>query len=184
MTVTLKNIKKSYGDRIIFDNFNREIVFDKPIVLMGESGVGKTTLARMIAGLEKPNFGEISGVPEAVSFMFQEDRLLPWLSARENIEYVSDKEAADYYLEKVLLGGEKDTPVADLSGGMKRRVALARALAYKSELVILDEPFKGLDFELKKKMTALISEEKRHFLIITHEEEDAALLGAKVINIQ
>lgn len=184
MTVTLKNIKKSYGDRIIFDNFNREIVFDKPVVLMGESGVGKTTLARMIAGLEKPDFGEISGVPEAVSFMFQEDRLLPWLSARENVEYVSDKETADFYLEKVLLGGEKDTPVSDLSGGMKRRVALARALAYKSELVILDEPFKGLDFELKKKMTALISEEERHFLIITHEEEDAALLGAKVINIQ
>ena len=74
--------------------------------------------------------------------------------------------------------------MADLSGGMKRRVALARALAYKSELVILDEPFKGLDFELKKKMTALISEEKRRFLIITHEKEDAALLGAKVINIQ
>ena len=184
MTVTLKNIKKSYGDRIIFDNFNRGIVVDKPVVLMGESGVGKTTLARMIAGLEKPDFGEITGVPEAVSFMFQEDRLLPWLSAKENVEYVSDKEAADYYLEKVLLGGEKDTPVADLSGGMKRRVALARALAYKSELVILDEPFKGLDFELKKKMTALISEEKRRFLIITHEEEDAALLGAKVINIQ
>jgi len=67
---------------------------------------------------------------------------------------------------------------------MKRRVALARALAYKSELVILDEPFKGLDFELKKKMVALILEEKRHFLIITHEAEDAALLGAKVINIQ
>ncbi len=184
MTVTLKNIKKSYGDRIIFDNLNREIVFDKPVALMGESGVGKTTLARMIAGLEKPDFGEILGVPEAVSFMFQEDRLLPWLSARENVEYVSDKETADYYLEKVLLGGEKDTPVSDLSGGMKRRVALARALAYKSELVILDEPFKGLDFELKKKMTALISEEKRHFLIITHEAEDAALLGAKVINIQ
>ena len=151
---------------------------------MGESGVGKTTLARMIAGLEKPDFGEISGVPEAVSFMFQEDRLLPWFSARENVEYVSDKETADYYLEKVLLGGEKDTPVSDLSGGMKRRVALARALAYKSELVILDEPFKGLDFELKKKMTALILEEKRRFLIITHEVEDAALLGAKVINIQ
>lgn len=184
MTVTLKNIKKSYGDKIIFDNLNREIVFDKPIVLMGESGVGKTTLARMIAGLEKSDFGEISGVPEAVSFMFQEDRLLPWFSARENVEYVSDKETADYYLEKVLLGGEKDTPVSDLSGGMKRRVALARALAYKSELVILDEPFKGLDFELKKKMTVLISEEKRRFLIITHEAEDAALLGAKVINIQ
>ena len=99
MTVTLKNIKKSYGDRIIFDNFNREIVFDKPVVLMGESGVGKTTLARMIAGLEKSDFGEISGVPEAVSFMFQEDRLLPWFSARENVEYVSDGKAADYYLE-------------------------------------------------------------------------------------
>ena len=67
---------------------------------------------------------------------------------------------------------------------MKRRVALARALAYKSELVILDEPFKGLDIELKKKMIALILEEKRHFLIITHEGEDAVLLGANVINIQ
>ena len=184
MTVTLKNIKKSYGDRIIFDNFNCEIVFDKPVVLMGESGVGKTTLARMIAGLEKPDFGEILGVPEAVSFMFQEDRLLPWLSARENVEYVSDGKTADYYLERVLLCGEKDTLVSELSGGMKRRVALARALAYKSELVILDEPFKGLDIELKKKMIALILEEKRHFLIITHEAEDAVLLGANVINIQ
>ena len=80
--------------------------------------------------------------------------------------------------------GEKDTLVSELSGGMKRRVALARALAYKSELVILDEPFKGLDIELKKKMIALILEEKRQFLIITHEAEDAVLLGANVINIQ
>jgi len=186
MTVTLKNISKSYGDKTVFDGYSREICLDRPAVLMGESGVGKTTLVRMIAGLEKPDSGEISGVPEAVSFMFQEDRLLPWFSARENVAYVSDYKTADRYLDSVLLGGEKDTPVSDLSGGMKRRVALARALAYKSELVILDEPFKGLDAELKSKIIALIlkESEKRCFLTVTHEKEDAILLNANIINIR
>lgn len=185
MTVTLKNIKKTYGDKIVFDGFSREIDLDRPTVIMGESGAGKTTLVRMIAGLERPDFGEISGVPEAVSFMFQEDRLLPWLTARENVAYVSDALTADRYLDSVFLGDEKDTPVLRLSGGMKRRVALARALAYNSGLVILDEPFKGLDADLKRKIISLIlkESEKRCFLAVTHEKEDAILLNANIINI-
>ncbi len=185
MTVTLKNIKKTYGDKIVFDGFNCEIDLDRPTVIMGESGAGKTTLVRMIARLESPDSGEISGVPEAVSFMFQEDRLLPWFTARENVAYVSDALTADRYLDSVFLGDEKDTPVLRLSGGMKRRVALARALAYNSELVILDEPFKGLDADLKRKIISLIlkESEKRRFLAVTNEKEDAILLNANIINI-
>ena len=184
MKIQINNLCKKYGKKVIFDNFSASVDFDGILMVKGKSGLGKTTLIKMLAGLEKPNSGEISVPAEKISFMFQEDRLLPWFSAKENIEYVSDGKAADYYLERVLLCGEKDTLVSELSGGMKRRVALARALAYKSELVILDEPFKGLDIELKKKMIALILEEKRQFLIITHEAEDAVLLGANVINIQ
>lgn len=186
MTVIMENIKKSYGDKIVFDGFSSEIALDRPAVLMGESGIGKTTLVRMIAGLEKPDSGKIIGVPKTVSFMFQEDRLLPWFTARQNVEYVSDKRTAEIYLDSVFLSDELDTPVSRLSGGMKRRVALARALAYKSELVILDEPFKGLDAELKGKIIGLIlsESEKRHFLAVTHEKEDAILLNANIINIR
>lgn len=184
-TVSISKLKKSYGEKIVADGFSIELPIDGVTVLTGESGCGKTTLLRLIAGLEKPDCGEITGVPEKISFMFQEDRLLEWYSAYENIKYVSDKETAEKYLEKVFLTDDRDTPASSLSGGMKRRVALARTLAYESGLVILDEPFKGMDYELKIKMIELVLNESKNrpFIVVVHESEEAKLLGGIHIHL-
>ncbi len=185
MKITLEAVSKKFADKKVIDNFSAELDFERPIALMGKSGAGKTTLARIIAGIEQADSGSVFGVPDKISFVFQEDRLIPWLSAEKNISFVSDDETAKYYLEKVFLTAEKDTPVSELSGGMKRRIALARAFAYKSDLVILDEAFKGLDRKLEKEMLELVSYEakKRPLILITHDIEQANYLGAKIIYV-
>ncbi len=180
--ISIKNLSKSYADKSVIKDFSFDLDISDINVFMGNSGCGKTTLLRLIAGLEKPDSGKITGVPDNISFMFQEDRLLEWLSAEENIRIVSDTDRAKEYLKKVCLDGEAETRACELSGGMKRRVALARALAHDSGLVILDEPFKGLDTELKQKMLSLVKEEseKRAVIAVVHEAEEAEALSGKI----
>lgn len=116
---------------------------------------GKTTLLRLIAGLIRPDAGEITGVPDRPSFLFQEDRLIPWLTARGNVRAVlppSGGAQADRLLREVGLDADADSYPDALSGGMRRRVALARALAYGGGILLLDEPFKGLDPELMERL--------------------------------
>ncbi len=182
--IKIENLSKSFESKSVFQGFSLDIELDGITVIMGESGCGKTTLLRIIAGLEKYN-GTVSGVPESISFMFQEDRLLEWYSALENVSLVSNAETAEKYLEKVELAKDINTQVSQLSGGMKRRVALARALAYNSQLVILDEPFKGMDIELKQKMMALVKEESktRPFIVVAHEPDEADFLADNLIRL-
>lgn len=183
--IIIKSLSKSYDGKTVFNNLNINIPLEGITLLTGESGKGKTTLLRIIAGLETADSGEISNTPEKISFMFQEDRLIEWLSAEDNISIVSDKEKADKYLKEVELYNDKDKIAKELSGGMKRRVALARALAFDSNLVILDEAFKGMDTTLKQKMMDLVIKEskKRPFIIVVHEPEEASYLSKKIIKI-
>ena len=173
-SIVIENLSKSFDKKLVFDKLSLNIELNGITVIMGESGCGKTTLLRIIAGLEKYDGGSVLGAPEKISFMFQEDRLL-----------VSDGETAEKYLEKVELADDKNTLASELSGGMKRRVALARALAYNSELVILDEPFKGMDAELKQKMMELVKAESktRPFIIVAHEPDEAEFLADSLINL-
>ncbi len=181
--ISIKNISKSYGEKTVISDFSLDLDISDINVFMGNSGCGKTTLLRLIVGLEKPDSGEITGVPDNISFMFQEDRLLEGISAEENIRIVSNAERAEEYLKKVCLGDEAETRVSKLSGGMKRRVALARALAHDSPLVVLDEPFKGLDACLKQKMLSLVKEEskKRAVIAVVHEAREAEFLSGKTL---
>ena len=118
------------------------------VVVCGESGCGKTTLLRLILGLETPDGGEIAGVPARRAAVFQEDRLCPQLTALENVLLISgrkkEREARDM-LARLGLGESLAVPAAELSGGMRRRCALARALCAEFDLLVFDEPFKGLD---------------------------------------
>ncbi len=184
--IEIDSLSFSYGRTPVFRDFSLEIP-GPAAVLMGPSGCGKTTLLRLIAGLLKPDAGAIRGAEGPASFLFQEDRLLPWFSAEENVAAVLPKGKrgeAGRWLEKVELPGESfDALPSALSGGQQRRVAIARALAYGEGLLILDEPFKGLDAELTKRMIALILEQKRPLLVSTHSLEDARLLGGAILTL-
>ncbi|MCY6484168.1 ABC transporter ATP-binding protein [Clostridium aestuarii] len=190
--VKLINVCKSFEGQKIFDNLNIEFMKNKISIILGPSGCGKTTLLNIISGIEKADTGKIIFSDNNISYIFQEDRLIPWLTAYENIafvlkSYMEKKEMDDIinkYLVMVKLKEHKDKLPAKLSGGMKRRVALARAFAHKNRLLLMDEPFKGLDFELKKSIIEeflqIWSEDKRTVIIVTHDIEEAKLLGDKI----
>ncbi len=183
--IIIDKLSKSYGNKTVFKELSLSVSLEGITVIMGESGCGKTTLLRILAGLEKSDSGTVTGVPEKISFMFQEDRLLEWYSAFENVKLVSDETDAEKYLDAVELANDKNTAVSQLSGGMKRRVALARALAYSSQLVILDEPFKGMDIELKQNMMELVKKESasRAFIVVAHEPQEAEFLADRLIKL-
>lgn len=193
--VQLLNICKNYSGKPVFHNFNFSFVENKITVILGPSGCGKTTLLNIISGLEKPDKGKVILKHEDVSYIFQEDTLIPWLTVYENMAFVlksnlnkcdMDK-IIDKYLSLVKLKEYKDRLPKTLSGGMKRRVAIARALAYDSKILIMDEPFKGLHEELKKEiMDGILKEQKKNkktIILVTHIIEEAEYFGDYIYKI-
>lgn len=180
--IEINNLSKSFRQKLIIDNLSVEFYESQITCLISPSGAGKTTLFRILLGLEKQYEGEVKS-DGVISVTFQEDRLFDWLSARQNIELVSDKKKAQELLERVKLIDEADKYPSQLSGGMCRRVALARCLAFKSDIILLDEPFKGLDTELKGSMYDLICEhtESRTVIMTTHDVAEAATIADRVI---
>lgn len=157
------------------------------LCLMGPSGEGKTTLLRLLLGLEKPRKGKIlrrEGL--RCSTVFQEDRLLPWLTVAENAALFSDGETARQLLEELGLADSMEQRPEELSGGMKRRVALARALACPFDLLVLDEALTGLDGENRTRCLALIDRVlgRRTLVLATHNREEAEALGAKIMKLE
>ncbi|MDS1002756.1 ATP-binding cassette domain-containing protein [Clostridium sporogenes] len=183
------NAYKSYGDKIIFKDLNLNFEKNKITAILAPSGYGKTTLLNIIAGLDKLDSGNFIMKSQSISYMFQEDRLLPWLTVYENIAFVLKSNTFKYemeniidkYLELVKLKEYKDYTLDKLSGGMKRRVALARAFAYKSEVLIMDEPFKGIDLALKKEIISIFlklwEKDKKTGIVVTHDINEAKLLA-------
>ena len=157
---------------------------------MAPSGSGKTTLFRVLLGLEHADSGEIRGIsPGRISMMFQEDRLCETLTPVENVALVLPAETrrADVaaLLAEILPTDCLWQPAMELSGGMRRRVSLARAVAFSSDLIVLDEPFTGLDQATKEKVIAFVLRHRagRTLLVATHGEDDARLLGAERVNL-
>ena len=159
------------------------------MIFYGPSGVGKTTLLRLILGLEKPDSGKITGVPGKKSAVFQESRLIPELTIRGNLRLVLGNRFPETEITAMLtrldLTDCLDTPAANLSGGQQRRSALARALLYGGELLVLDEPFTGLDEDNRRKALDTIRAYPKEaiVLLVTHSREDAEALGAEIIEI-
>lgn len=183
MNIVFQNVTKCFGEKQVFSDFSHTFQLEGITALMGASGCGKTTLLRMLGGLDVPQSGEILGVPQRVTFLFQEDRLLPWSSILENIALVSDRAVAEKRLCEVGLGAELHAMPRELSGGMRRRAALARALAHESELLLLDEPFAGLDEARCKEMLFLLQAEsaRRPILLVTHDRSLAEAIHAPVL---
>ncbi len=185
MNIVLEQVSKSFGEKQVFSNFSYAFQLEGITAIMGASGCGKTTLLRLLCGLEQPDSGVISGVPKQFTFLFQENRLLPWATALENVALVSNTQTAKAVLQKVGLAKELHEKPAALSGGMQRRVAFARALAHQSPVLFLDEPFKGLDASLCAEMIGLLLQEseKRPILFVTHSETEANTAHAAVLHL-
>lgn len=182
--LNLDKVSFSYGKKEVLKDFSLTVPDGKCVVLGAESGRGKTTVLRLLSRLEKPNNGSVTA-PEKISVVFQEDRLAENLNVLNNVMLCIDetrKDTAIKLLSEAGLGEVIYSKIKTLSGGMKRRVAIVRAVAYSGDALLLDEPFNGLDYETKKTMANMI---KREFLdknkpvfLISHVSEDAELLGA------
>jgi len=180
--IQIRDLTFSYGGQKIFDGFSADFS-DGITCIRGASGKGKTTLLRMISGLEKGYSGSICGVPQRISFMFQEDRLVPWLTAKENVTLVNDgkcRYTADEALSMAELSEYADKRPSQLSGGQQRRVSLARSIMYSPGLLLLDEPFKGFDPELTVRMAELVKSLKIPVIAIVHTDIESNLLGGEV----
>lgn len=183
--ICLDRVSMAFGEKTIFTDLSLSFASPGQYALLGPSGRGKTTLLRLIAGLEKPVSGSISVPQDArISFCFQEDRLLPWKTVLENVALAcGDAETAKRWIARVGLSGEENSYPASLSGGMKRRASLARALAYDAPILLMDEPFRALDDATHAKMLTLVREAAKDKLLIlvTHDEADAC--GMQTIRI-
>lgn len=185
--IEIKNISKAFGQNQVLDNISFTVNKGEALALTGASGAGKTTLMRIIAGLESPDSGEII-MPQGIrkTYVFQENRLLENRSVLENILSVApDKKRALYFLERCKLLDDADKKAGKLSGGMKRRLAIARALAYGGDVYFLDEPLRELDDETLKAVAELIKEEikGKTAILITHEAATLEFLSDRKFNI-
>lgn len=186
----VKNITKSFGNTVVLDGFSYK--FEREVYVLSEpSGAGKTTLLRILCGLEVADSGTVSKSPQAKTvMMFQEDRLLENLSVRANImlaiqahsqkQKQNARERITEALCAVGLEGTENKPVSELSGGQKRRVALLRTLFANADILLFDEPLKGLDEALKQQVIGFIKPfvESKIVIWVTHTPEEVKLLGS------
>lgn len=186
----IKNLTFSYGDKSVFDNLNLNIEDNKTTCVLGVSGCGKTTLLNCIGGLLKYQ-GEINNLPEKISYVFQEPNLISSLTVRGNLEYVLgdfDKTQRNVLIKEALKHVELEEYIdkypKEMSGGQKSRVALSRAFVYPSSMILMDEPFTGLDIALKSRIITLFNnlllKQPKTVIYVTHSIDEALLLADNV----
>lgn len=184
MDIVLSNITLCFGDKRVFSDFSAVFGQGSITCVMGSSGIGKTSLLNILMGLLKPDSGTVSGVPARFSTVFQEDRLCECCGARRNLKLAGCVGDIDSALKE--LGIEETCKAVSMfSGGMKRRVSLARAMLTPGDAVFLDEPFKGLDEQTKLTAIRFIKRyiNGRTLIIVTHEEADAAAFESQILRI-
>ena len=183
MAVEIRNLCKAFGAHKVLEDFCATLPESGVVEVCGRSGAGKTTLFRILLGLETADSGEIAGLEGwRLGAVFQEDRLLPHRSAVDNVRFVCGASEAEIlgHLEQVGLGAQAGQRVCDYSGGMRRRAAIVRAVLYPCRALLLDEPFKGLDEETRAQVIAYLKKycEGRLVLLATHDEGEARAMGA------
>jgi len=204
MKIEINNLCKSFNGKFIFDKFNLRLNSEKINCIIGESGGGKSTLLNILSGLLKADSGDIIGIEEGdTSYVFQEDRLVNWLTVKENMElFIYDyykKEEVDSKLKEIFtllhIQELENKYPEKLSGGMKQRVNIARALLKPSKLILMDEPFKSLDYKTKYSIMAelkdIFKNENRMVIFVTHDIDEAIymegniyILGGNPFNIK
>ena len=189
MSTMMQGIYKSYDGKPVLQNVTLKIGAGVTC-LMGASGRGKTTLLRILLGLEQPDAGQILDAPARFAVLFQEDRLVESLTVRMNLKTALGKDYDEAQAESCLcaLGLQNALPltVSTLSGGMKRRVALARALLFDAPMLVLDEPFKGLDEDSRDLAVAAVRKQAqmRPVLMVTHDAHECELLGGREVHLE
>ena len=191
MAIKLINMSKKYDTKTVLKQINYDIEEGATTCIMGPSGCGKTTLLRMMMGLETPDSGEMAGLEGLKkSAVFQEDRLCENLTVARNIKIATHQPLALPHLldalQKVNLPPNcLKQPVYQLSGGQKRRVAILRALMTDYDILLLDEPFKGLDLETKKQVIQYVKEATvgKTVILVTHDEMECQLISDKDVTI-
>lgn len=182
------HLKKSYGSLEVYGDFSLTLKEGETLAVMGNSGAGKSTLLHIVAGLLEADGGEIRGLPERVSYVFQDDRLVPHFTVLENLSLVADIARAEAALEEAgLIAFAKQYP-SRLSAGMSRRVAILRAFLYDAPLILMDEPFRNLDLALKYRLMDFYAELKakspKSALFVTHDIKEAAYLADRTAVIE
>lgn len=192
MSIKLINIEKNFGNKKIYDKFSLTFEEGKINCILGKSGCGKSTLLNIIANLEEINSGEIIGVPEKIAYVFQEDRLIEWNSIYTNMElpllkfYTKDEreEKIKGILREVELEDYINSYPKELSGGMRQRANIARALLYNGKLLLMDEPFKSLDKSSKENIIKIFKknhlEKNNTVIMVTHDINEALSLGDNI----
>ena len=189
----IKDLSFSYGKKQIFQNFSFQLNDGEIVAIMGASGCGKSTLLQLIAGLLHPSQGKIETDLKRVSYAFQEPRLFPWLTVKENLKEILPPKQEN--AEQRILDALNMVELADsinlypdaLSGGMKSRVSLARALAFEADLLLLDEPFAALDEALRLRLGERIRHKIKSrgtsAILVTHHPEDAERIADRIITL-
>ena len=179
-----KELTVSFGDKAVLDRFSLQIPDRGVTALSGPSGCGKTTLLRVLAGLERPQGGAVEDIrPQDTAILFQDDRLLPWRTVEQHLTDVLPRERwgeVPGLLALAELEGEEKTRPAALSGGMGRRLALARCLALDAKLRLLDEPFAGVDLSRALRILERMKSLPAPVLLVSHEPAVLAAAGAVV----
>ncbi len=193
MSFIVDKLSKNLAGLEVLADISFAVDSNRIICFLGPSGCGKTTLLNILAGLTKPDAGHLHGFTDSLSYLFQDPRLLRWRTVAENIDFVlrdrmtakSRAELIRTNLELVGLWPYRDYYISQLSGGMKQRVAIARAFAYPAEILLMDEPFKSLDLDLKasliKSFTNIWSRNKRSVFFVTHDIHAAIILGDEIL---
>lgn len=188
--ITLRGVRKAYGEQVVLDGFDLDLPDGSVTALMGPNGSGKTTVGRLVLGLTTPDAGTVTGLEgRRVAATFQEDRLCEQLTAEGNVRLVLDRaHGADAVAALRAAGLDDDAlakPVRDLSGGQRRRVAIVRALVAPADVVVLDEPFKGVDTAARDRLIALVRElcAGRTVVLVTHDVTEAEALDATLVTL-
>lgn len=191
MAIELVHVSKRFDDLVVFNDLNLSFAEGERHCLMGASGSGKTTLFNLLMGLIRPDSGELRGMGgKRVAAVFQEDRLIEHFDAMQNIRLVCDKHLSEQRIERELeqLGIEEyhKKAVSSFSGGMRRRVAIMRALLSNYEVLLMDEPFKGLDEVLKHQVIDYVrkSTAGKTVIFITHDKGEAERLQAHMLYLE
>lgn len=184
--IGFEHVDKTYGEKQVLRDFSLSLPERGSVALMGPSGGGKTTLLRLLTGLEKPDRGIVHTLAgRRVAIDFQEDRLLPWYTVRQNLALFT-RDDPEAWLARIGLPEEGGKYPRELSGGMRRRVALARALSAESDTLVLDEPLKELDAMTRESMVSLIHTcaQGKLLILVTHNPVEARTLCQRIIHLE
>jgi NitT/TauT family transport system ATP-binding protein len=194
MSLEIKGLYKDFGEISLYSDFCIDFPEGTITCILGPSGCGKTTLLNIIGNIIKPDRGTLTGFDgRVISYIFQDPRLLPWKTVEDNIGFVLSKnlpadeqqKKVSQFIRLVELDGFTSYYPSKLSGGMRQRVSIARAFAYPSEIILMDEPLKGLDIKLKLNLIQTFSQiwqaDKRTVIFVTHDVDESLLLGNEIV---